>query len=274
MEKAYAKLHGSYEHLWGGYFCEALVDFTGGCPELIEMSSKNCQSQNLFDNLMDSQRLGSHMGCIINDYQGAEASGLVAGHAYTITNVKQIEEHGKRKSTYLIRIRNPHGNAIEWNGAWSDHKIPEIYAKELELEVKDDGEFWMSLEDFVQNFHSVEICHLYTRAQKTIDFHGHFDSDPCYEIILREKAQVIICLMQKFRRSLQDEKEESLYIKFKVLSDGKKGFYSELTSHRSVTMKEEFTSGRHLIIPESNGGEFYLRIISNVNFHVTSIGGA
>jgi len=39
MEKAYAKLHGTYEKLNGGYMGEALVDLTGGVSERFHLRS-------------------------------------------------------------------------------------------------------------------------------------------------------------------------------------------------------------------------------------------
>ena len=44
--------------------------------------------------------------------------GLQARHAYTITKLVALKS---RSGTIpLIRLRNPHGNAREWKGAWSD----------------------------------------------------------------------------------------------------------------------------------------------------------
>ncbi|CAM9419557.1 unnamed protein product, partial [Sphacelaria rigidula] len=40
LEKAYAKLHGTYESLNGGTVGEALVDLTGGCCEQISLTSE------------------------------------------------------------------------------------------------------------------------------------------------------------------------------------------------------------------------------------------
>ena len=51
----------------------------------------------------------------------------------------------------LLQIRNPWGNT-EWTGAWSD-KSP-LWTDETKAffgwEDKDDGTFWMSIEDFVK----------------------------------------------------------------------------------------------------------------------------
>lgn len=48
--------------------------------------------------------------------------GLVRGHAYSITSVKYVDINRPEVAGKigLLRLRNPWGDATEWNGAWSD----------------------------------------------------------------------------------------------------------------------------------------------------------
>ncbi|XP_025836402.1 calpain-B [Agrilus planipennis] len=168
LEKAYAKLHGSYEALKGGSTCEAMEDFTGGVTEMYEMEAT---PPNLFKIMIKAYERGSLMGCSIEpDPRVLEAQtpeGLIKGHAYSITRVKFVDIHTPNTAGKipLLRLRNPWGNESEWNGAWSDKSpewrfIPEHEKEDLGLTFDDDGEFWMSFKDFQEHFTRLEICNL------------------------------------------------------------------------------------------------------------------
>ncbi|XP_071800051.1 calpain-9-like isoform X1 [Asterias amurensis] len=165
LEKAYAKLHGSYEALKGGNVVEAMEDFTGGFSETHDLKKA---PRNLFKILFGAYNSDSQMGCSIDQAgRGTEAkldNGLIVGHAYTITDVKRVSLPSYPKPVRLIRIRNPWGQ-VEWNGRWSDKSyewksVSDRQRKELGLETKDDGEFWMEYTDFLREYSRVDICHL------------------------------------------------------------------------------------------------------------------
>lgn len=144
LEKAYAKLHGSYEALKGGTTCEAMEDFTGGVTELYDL---NEAPPNLFNILLKGYERNSMMGCSLEpDPQVLEAEtreGLIKGHAYSITKVELMDivtpnTSGKIpmvglscsfEDVYIqfyhfllpfmlfqLRLRNPWGNEAEWRG--------------------------------------------------------------------------------------------------------------------------------------------------------------
>ncbi|XP_014612871.1 PREDICTED: calpain-B isoform X2 [Polistes canadensis] len=168
LEKAYAKLHGSYEALKGGTTCEAMEDFTGGVTEMYQMDEA---PPNLFNVLLKAFERNSLMGCSIepdpNVLEAETPQGLIRGHAYSITRVKYVEiqtpnQYGRIP---LLRLRNPWGNEAEWNGPWSDKSpewrfISDDEKRELGLTFDVDGEFWISLQDFKTYFTQLEICNL------------------------------------------------------------------------------------------------------------------
>ncbi|TRY78842.1 hypothetical protein TCAL_08973 [Tigriopus californicus] len=119
LEKAYAKLYGSYKALTGGLTVDAAVDFTGGIPERLEVKDFEKDPQILFSIMSKADAGGAFMGCALkNEYN--DFLGLLAGHAYTLNKVMEIKCPGILGGIPLVRLRNPHGNHNEWKGDWSD----------------------------------------------------------------------------------------------------------------------------------------------------------
>ncbi|XP_064628930.1 calpain-B-like [Lineus longissimus] len=168
LEKAYAKLAGSYEALKGGQTSEAMEDLTGGVVVTFNLQK---QPANLFKILLKNQDRQSLMCCSIeakpNEIEAKMDNGLIKGHAYTVTAVRKVHARTRtgQHDVELIRIRNPWGNEREWTGPWSDRSnewslLSEEEKKNLGLSFDHDGEFWMSFDDFTKNFTTVEVCML------------------------------------------------------------------------------------------------------------------
>lgn len=169
LEKAYAKLSGSYEALSGGLTVEALTDFTGGVAARHELRDK--APSDLFQIMYKASKNGALMGCSIDsDANSRELqlpSGLLIGHAYSITDVRlmDVKTSNKAGQIPMVRVRNPWGDSHEWKGAWSDNSqewrlVPDDEKQDIGLVYNHDGEFWMSYKDFVANFQRLEICFL------------------------------------------------------------------------------------------------------------------
>lgn len=87
-------------------------------------------------------------------YRPEESKGLIAGHAYSVIIAKEV------KGLKLLNIRNPWGT-FEWGGDWSDKSL--LWTKEMIDLVKpnldeNDGTFWMSFRDFIENFDCLDVC--------------------------------------------------------------------------------------------------------------------
>ncbi|XP_063160124.1 calpain-8-like [Candoia aspera] len=163
LEKAYAKLNGSYEALTGGSTIEGFEDFTGGICESYDLRKA---PPKLYQIMQKALQAGSLLGCsidITSAYETEEITSqkLVKGHAYSVTGAEEVTYRGQLVE--LVRIRNPWGE-VEWTGAWSDNapewKSIDPKQKNALDKQADDGEFWMSFSDFQKQFTRLEICNL------------------------------------------------------------------------------------------------------------------
>jgi calpain len=188
VEKAYAKLHGSYQALISGDLSDALVDFTGlvsqRFPIKIEGSLNKIlrDPDYLWNKLLNMLRHGALMGASITGkiVEGpliikGKDTGLLCSHAYSIQGFYEVTKTDNTK-VRLVRLRNPWGSkrAEEWNGKWSDDSTEMIdeweninkaideedgdEAEKINPELMKDGTFFMSFEDFMELFTRMSIC--------------------------------------------------------------------------------------------------------------------
>ncbi|KAJ6666873.1 hypothetical protein lerEdw1_018875 [Lerista edwardsae] len=242
LEKAYAKLRGSYDELHWGYISEAFVNFTGGIQKRFVL-------QKPPDNLFEIMKAAANSNCLMAcDTPGGESgknrklqNGIVQGHAYTVTSATEIPY--KRGTAQLIRIWNPWGQG-EWVEDWSDR---------------------MSYEDFKVNFSSLYICNDlptfldFGDRSNTIwlerfsQWTGALSRNPQYSIQVVESDlkhdNVVVSLMQKPGNNMN--KTPLPAIGFQIVGDGTTHRYPG-TQTRDITDYFRLSPGSYTIIPETS----------------------
>ncbi len=117
LEKAYAKLYGSYSALEAGDCRHSLVDLTG-CPTVTyrfydKSTQKMIRDGSLWDLLIDSYKQEFLLAAGTKEFPTENSlTGLIKEHAYSI--IRLLEVKGEK----LVNLRNPWG-VFEWTGDWS-----------------------------------------------------------------------------------------------------------------------------------------------------------
>jgi calpain-15 len=117
LEKAWAKLHGSYQRIEGGLPSNALFAITGK-PSWRHIHK---YTENLFTLIKSYEDRDFVMvaGTSGSGENEIENSGIAGGHAYSLLSAHSIRDKNNRK-VELVKLRNPWGN-YEWKGDWSDN---------------------------------------------------------------------------------------------------------------------------------------------------------
>ena len=166
IEKAWAKVNGSYANIgYGGYSYEVFDFLTEAYSEQIKIEETDKDEVwTILENSVKRKYLMTASSNTFNLYYSYKYSyrlGLEENHAYTIVKT-QIIEPNKNEKVKLVKLRNPYGEK-EFTGDWGKHSIKwtkdlkKKYKYNEEIE-KFNGMFYMSFDDFYKCFKFLDIC--------------------------------------------------------------------------------------------------------------------
>eukprot|EP00347_Sterkiella_histriomuscorum_P011682 403371513 len=189
IEKAYAKMYGSYPNIEGGLVDAAFADLTNGAPDRYDLTDQNVKRMLNTGQFWEKLNFWNAKNYLMGagSPQGSDADvsrlGIVQGHAYSILDVYEVE------GNKLIQLRNPWGDRTEWKGAWSDQskewtdrRKRIIYDRMQQRGVQKaevgeiDGIFWMNLNDFFSNFEQLFLCRFFSEEWTEISYRSEWST--------------------------------------------------------------------------------------------------
>jgi len=179
LEKAFAKICGSYERLEGGRAKEALALLTGcPCEDLTFSSAEDSPLEDspleerealLWAKLLSAKEAG-FIVCASTKVALATAD-LAPHHAYAVIDVFELYEApppiGSGHRHCLLRLANPHaaGSPFIWRGDWSEASSTwtretrqEAQSRLGKAERNTGRSFFMSLGDLRRHFEVITVC--------------------------------------------------------------------------------------------------------------------
>lgn len=274
IEKAYAKLHGSYNSLISGQCHEAFMDLTG-CPSNELIVDKTTDETQLFEWFRERANKNNFLISVgINGkIEGHEKArmmqkGLITDHAYSLVDAQ--EHFGKdKKLRRLVQLRNP-WSSFEWNGDFSDNssKWTDKLKREFHLCVdKNDGLFWLKFSDFLSLFDVFSYCDLSKNWQiKSIPFVFTRKQDDVENLSFKVKVPKgarLACASVHQTDKRIPQSSDYIDVAAFILKSGK----SVYEKHRAITFLDseldrctlknlDLGEGVYRIIPYSSGAHF------------------
>ncbi|CAF3479043.1 unnamed protein product [Fusarium graminearum] len=270
LEKAFAKVHGDYQSMEGGWSGTAVEDLTGGVATVVA-GNRVLRKERLWREMLGSDGEDGEFvfGLSAGGPGDEHKNGIVLQHAYSVLRVAEVQNEDGVKFR-LVKIRNPWGQRSEagqgeWHGPWSDgsKEWTPYMIKKLKHEFGDDGVFWMSFGDMLDNFKWMYRTRLFderwTVAQQWLSISiswltGYLKKK--FVIEVEEEGMVAIVLSQlddRYFTDLKGQYEFTLSFLIKS-SDGKNTICAVRPVHqfdrRSINCEVELEPGTYEVIPK------------------------
>ena len=290
LEKAWAKVNGSYVNSLSGWPNDVFRTFTGFCCE--DLNHEEGTVEKIWEKI---KKVKDNNGIICsstkNDFEINDA-GLICGFTYTLLNAEEVDDDKHRK-VYLLKLRNDLGKS-DWNGDWSE-KSPywtdnirnQISPEKMELK---EGEFFMRLEDFIKYFARTDLCNIiYNGFSKCFDFtQSDMNYPQVFNFFLHDKANVSISILEKnwrFHRELRNISHPTslILVKYEPSNQSFEYITGKYESYEDCEKTRELNPGFYLVwaykgvnqsekpLPEEmkvrfiSGGEISLKHIGSDN---------
>ncbi|GAW25838.1 putative calpain family cysteine protease [Rosellinia necatrix] len=260
LEKAYAKAHGDYQAIEGGFTGEGIEDLTGGVTT--ELYSTDILDKEHFwkEELMkvnDEFLFGCSTG--MWGIGRGERKGIVELHAYSV--MRAVEIDGQR----LVLLKNPWGQG-EWKGPWSDgsKEWTAEWLTKLNHRFGDDGSFWISYDDLLRKYQAFDRTRLFGADWKvtsiwttvsvpwTLDYH-----DSYFTFSLAKMGPVVLVLSQlddRYYRGLEGQYRFEL--NFRLHKKGQEDYVvrsiAPYRQTRSVNVELELEAGEYTVLMKVN----------------------
>ena len=148
LEKAWAKLHGTFARTEGGLPSFAATHIMGVPAEAYQHDEVE-NTEDFFAMLESADRRNFiMMAASHGEGENRNATGVISGHAYSLISIHKLSVSGK--DVRLLKLRNPWGSG-EWQGDWSDASPLWTPALKSEVNFSDanDGIFFIELQDYL-----------------------------------------------------------------------------------------------------------------------------
>ncbi|EKF38065.1 cytoskeleton-associated protein CAP5.5 [Trypanosoma cruzi marinkellei] len=214
LQKAYAKLHGSYSSITGGDASHALRDFTGA-PSYrfdeawVKAAKWHESATELLEKLSCYLEAGSIV--LLNTPAGKSTmhnakAGLRDGYTYCLKEIRRFSDLGLT----MLKIHNPWEPTEPWTGAWCagcnnwDNYEEVRHACNPDFSIN-DGSFWMEWSDATKQFDGCSVVLVSRNPVYDYRVRGEFSYvEPNVVLMVRaaEPVEVMLTLTQLDKRGV------------------------------------------------------------------------
>ncbi|KAB8291634.1 hypothetical protein EYC80_006434 [Monilinia laxa] len=204
LEKAYAKAHGDFHSLSGGWIGEGVEDLTGGVTTEL-LTSDVLDTDEFWHNEILKVNKEFLFGCSTGHLDAGFGSrdGISESHAYVIMEARELSS-GER----LLKLRNPWGKIKKgnWEGPWSDGSKEFTPEAQIELNHKfgNDSVFWISYQDLLRKYQHFERTRLFmdspdwrlTQEWISVEVPWRSEFEQKFMIILKKESPIVLVMSQ------------------------------------------------------------------------------